>query len=287
MQWRTGVLLSGLAVIAITALLVYTGVYIALNPVYEIEATPLSHGVATGPARIIDVEATGIDPGSRNIVGSELSRSGQFAIVGTGSRALPVGASIAGYPVLASGKDLDPASISIGVDGFGRPALNVRVRDLTTTLIANYTSSHIGTGYMAIAVGGKVLSDPLIEGVVTDGAFQITTNSVQEATILAIVLKLGASPTPRRLRVTRVPLPIAIVGLPRQGTAWGVALVLAGVEVLVFWFWLYPLLRAPGAYLARRAREQETQEIPVLPWMQPSSRRTLRRGTRSWKTRRD
>jgi len=282
MQWRTGLLLIGLAVIAVTALLVYTGVYIALNPAYEIQATPLSHGVATGPPRVIDVEATGIDPGSRDIVGSELSRSGQFAIVGAGSSDLPIGASIAGYPVLASGKDLDPAGISVGLDGFGRPALNLRVRDPATTRIASYTASHVGTGHMAIAVGDKVLSDPLIEGALTNGAFQITAISVREATTLAIVLKLGASSTPRSLHVTRVPLPIAMVGLPRQATAWGVALVLAGVEVLVFWFWLYPLLRGPGAYYAR---EQGTQEIPVLPWMPPSSRRTLRRGARPWKTR--
>jgi len=282
MQWRTGLLLSGLAVIAVTALLVYTGVYIALNPAYEIQATPLSHGVATGPPRVIDVEATGIDPGSRDIVGSELSRSGQFAIVGAGSSDLPIGASIAGYPVLASGKDLDPAGISVGLDGFGRPALNLRVRDPATTRIATYTSSHVGTGHIAFAVGGKVLSDPIIQGAVTDGASQITTNSVRDAAILAIVLKLGASPTARRLRVTRVPLPIAMVGLPRQATAWSAALVLAGVEVLVFWFWLYPLLRGPGAYYAR---EQGTQEIPVLPWMPQSSRRTLRRGARPWKTR--
>ncbi len=282
MQWRTGLLLSGLAVIAVTAFLVYDGVYIALNPMYEIEATPLVNGVAAGPPRIINVEATGIDPGSRDIVGSELNRSGQFAIVGTGFRDLPIGASIAGYPLLASGTDLDPASISIGLDAYGRPALNLRVRDPATTRISTYTSSHVGTGHIAFAAGGKVLSDPLIQGPVTDGASQITIDSVQDAAILAIVLKLGASSTPRRLRVTRVPLPISMVGLPRQGTAWGVALVLAGVEVLVFWFWLYPLLRGPGAHLAR---EGETREIPVLPWMPPSSRRTLRRGARPWKTR--
>jgi len=283
MQWRTGVFLSGLAVIAVSVRLVYIGVYIALNPTYEIQATSLSNGVATGPPRIIDIEATGIDPGSRDIVGSELSRSGQFAIVGAGSSDLLVGASIAGYPVLASGKDLDPASISVGISAFGRPALNLRVRDPATARIATYTSSHVGTGHMAIAVGGKVLSDPLIEGALTSGAFQITTNSVQDATILAIVLKLGASSTSQRLCVTGVPLPIALIGLPRLGTARGAALVVAGVEVLVFWFWLYPWLRGPSKY---RVREQETQGIPVLPWMPPSSRRTLRRGARPWKTRR-
>ena len=237
MARRTVLLLIGLVVVAASAAMVFVGVHAALNPTFAIQVTPLSNGRAAGPSRIIDVEAPGADVGSHALVGRVLSPSGEFTIVGNGSHALLPGASVAGYPDLASGKDLDVHSVTIGTDALGRSAVNFSVHDPAATLIANYTSSRVG-GYMAVAIGGKVVVDLLIQDALSNGTLQISpgSGSLEEATGMVIALKVGTSSSPMRLQVISAPSPISAWG-------WPIAL-LAAVVCLVVGVVTYRYYRA-------------------------------------------
>ncbi len=215
MERRTVLLLIGLVVVAASAATVYVGVHAVLTPTFEIQVTPLSNGRAAAAPRIIDVEIPGVDPASRALVGRVLSPSGELTIVGNGSHALPLGASVAGYPVLASEKDLDVHSVTIGTDGLGRSVVNFGVHDPAATLIANYTSARVGE-YMAIAIGGKVVADLLIQDALSSGALRISpgSGSAEDATGMAIALKVGTSSSLVRLRVISTPSPISAWGWP-------------------------------------------------------------------------
>jgi len=237
MERRTILLLIGLVVAVASAAMVYVGIHAALNPTFEIQMTPLSNGVATGSPRTISVEVPGADVGSHALVGRVLSPSGEFTIVGNGSHALLPGASVAGYPDLASGKDLDVHSVTIGTDALGRSVVNFSVHDPAATLIANYTSSRVG-GYMAVAIGGRVVADPLIQDAISSGILQINpgSGSAEEVTGIAIALKVGTSSTPMRLQVISAPSPISVWG-------WPIAL-LAAVVCLVVGVVTYRYYRA-------------------------------------------
>jgi len=193
MARRTIPLLIGLAITAASAATVFVGVHAALTPTFRIQVTPLSNGKATNASRIIDVGVPGVDPSSHALVGRVLSPSGEFTIVGNGSHALPPGASVAGYPVLASEKDLDVHSVTIGTDQLGRSVVTFGVHEPAATLIANYTSAQVG-GYMAIAIGGKVVVDLLIQDALSNGTLQISpgSGSLEEATGMAIAISIFA-----------------------------------------------------------------------------------------------
>lgn len=159
---------------------------------------------ATGAEIAVSLPA--LNPADLSVALHALQSQGRLTIIANGSTYLPVGASGAGYPVLATGHNLVRSRLLIGADLFGRPAVDLSLDDAGTSRLATYTASHISR-YVAIAIDGRVVTDPIIEGAVTGGQIQIPTTSSAAATGLVATLRHGPLPGPYRVvSVTRSPL---------------------------------------------------------------------------------
>ncbi len=162
---------------------------------------------ATGAEIAVSLPA--LNPADLSVALQALQSPGRFAIIANGSTHLQIGASSAGYPVLATGHNLVRSRLLTGADAFGRPAVDLSLDDAGASRLATYTASHISTYVaiaiaIAIAIDGRVVTDPIIEGAVTGGQIQIPTTSSAAAAGLVATLRHGPLPGPYRIvSVTR------------------------------------------------------------------------------------
>ncbi len=196
---------------------------------------PVVQVVTNNNRRYISVELPGLKKDTQQVL-NILQRTGVLTLVGNGSTNLAVGASTGSYPVLARGIDLNIKSVQVAADQFGRPAVDFSVNEPATTQISTYTSAHVGTGYMAVAVDGKVVSDPIIQGAITGGSGQITTNSTDEATSLATILRYGALPVPLKIQsVNEISASLGPSNVQASLLAGGVGLLIVIVFMAIYY----------------------------------------------------
>jgi len=110
----------------------------------------------------------------------------------------------------------------------------------TTTLFGEYTSTHIGQ-YLAIVLDKRVISAPVIQSAITDGAGQISGNFTQDAAqTLAVQLRSGALPIPIKVVESRTVGPT----LGEESLRKSVTAGLIGLAVIILFMALY--YRLPG-----------------------------------------
>src|SRR5262249_30212324 len=103
------------------------------------------------------------------------------------------------FPPLFSGEQL--ASAAIGTDQLGKRVVTFQLKDQGAKLFADYTAQHIGQ-YFAIVLDGQVISAPVIQNSIPNGAVPISQDStigghpVAEATELVTVPQFGPLPFP-------------------------------------------------------------------------------------------
>ena len=97
------------------------------------------------------------------------------------------------YPPLFGGEEI--ASVALGTDQFGRPAVDFTLKSTGSDLFATYTQANIGNQF-AIVLDDTVISAPTIQSAITGGKGQITGVSLAEANNLITVLRYGSLPFP-------------------------------------------------------------------------------------------
>ena len=74
--------------------------------------------------------------------------------------------------ILVTAADVDPTGWAVSEDGNGSPAVDLRFKPEAAQRSAKHTAANVG-GYLAIAIDGTVVSVPVINGPIEDGAVSI------------------------------------------------------------------------------------------------------------------
>jgi hypothetical protein len=96
------------------------------------------------------------------------------------------------------------ASVAVGTNGqIGQRVLSFQLTPAATTKFGAYTKAHIGQEF-ALVLDGKVISAPVVQSEIPNGAVEISQNSaigglpLDAATELVSVVRLGPLPAPLR-----------------------------------------------------------------------------------------
>ncbi len=150
--------------------------------------------VTQGNDRIV-VELPGVDDPEaiRKLVGT--TGKLYFVPIPAGSPAVTAGQTLdlTTYPPLFGGDQI--ASVAIGTDQFGRPAVDFTLKSDGAAKFAEYTTQNVGNQF-AIVLDDTVISAPQIQSAITGGKGQITGLSLAEANNLITVLRYGSLPFP-------------------------------------------------------------------------------------------
>lgn len=144
------------------------------------------------------------------------------------------------YHTVLTGAALDPARILVRQDQVGKFVIEFALKPEAKDLFAEYTSTHIGQ-ILAIVLDGRVISTPVIQSAITDGAGIITGNFTEEsANALAIQLRYGALPIPVKIVQTQTIGPTLGEESVRKSIVAGVI----GIITVILFMALY--YRLPG-----------------------------------------
>ncbi|MFN3741414.1 MAG: protein translocase subunit SecD [Anaerolineales bacterium] len=144
------------------------------------------------------------------------------------------------YHTVLTGAALDPARILVRQDQVGKFVIEFALKPEAKDLFAEYTSTHIGQ-ILAIVLDGRVISTPVIQSAITDGAGIITGNFTEEsANTLAIQLRYGALPIPVKIVQTQTIGPT----LGEESVRKSIVAGLIGIITVILFMALY--YRLPG-----------------------------------------
>ncbi|MFO3796083.1 MAG: protein translocase subunit SecD [Anaerolineales bacterium] len=144
------------------------------------------------------------------------------------------------YHTVLTGAALEPARILVRQDHVGKFVIEFALKPEAKDLFAQYTSTHIGQ-ILAIVLDGRVISTPVIQSAITDGAGVITGNFTEEsANALAIQLRYGALPIPVKIVQTQTIGPTLGEDSVRKSIVAGVI----GIITVILFMALY--YRLPG-----------------------------------------
>jgi preprotein translocase subunit SecD len=186
------------------------------------------------------------DQQARNLIGT----TGQMDVVGTPSAiastatVTPAGKgqySIDGqnYPVVFTGSDLDPNSISATLDQTNQPIVQFTLVGKARTTFATYTRQNTGQ-YLTTVLDNQVINSAQIQSEI-DGNGEIQgLGSIAAAQSLASYLKYGALPLP----LTYVSENILGATLGQQAIQYSIRAALIGLGLVVLFMLVY--YRLPG-----------------------------------------
>jgi preprotein translocase subunit SecD len=96
------------------------------------------------------------------------------------------------------------ANVAVGTNGqIGQRVVSFQLTPAATTAFSAYTKAHIGQEF-AIVLDGQVISAPVVQSEIPNGAVEISQNStlggfpIEEASELVTILQLGPLPAPLR-----------------------------------------------------------------------------------------
>jgi preprotein translocase subunit SecD len=129
-----------------------------------------------------------------------ISTTGRLDFVPFGQTPMETGQTVdlAANPPLFSG---DPvAGASLGTNQTGGPTVDITLKPAGAKRFADYTAAHVGD-FFVIALGGRVLTAPVIREAIRGGEVRISLNGtdgdpVAAAQNLATVLRFGQLPFP-------------------------------------------------------------------------------------------
>lgn len=123
--------------------------------------------------------------------------TGLLEFVDLGDRNLPPDAMIPeGAPTVVTGADLKNSDVSF--DQQGRPLITFEFKPEGAGKFKEYTEKSIGK-YLAIAMDKRVLSAPVVRGVISDRGQIEGRFTLDEARKIVIQLKYGALPVPMKI----------------------------------------------------------------------------------------
>jgi preprotein translocase subunit SecD len=106
------------------------------------------------------------------------------------------------YHTVMTGLDL--RSVLVDVDQLGNPVINFELSPEGATVFAEHTAANIGKA-LTIVLDKRVISAPVINSAIPDGAGTITGNFTSEsANAFAIQLRYGSLPVPLKVVETRI-----------------------------------------------------------------------------------
>ncbi len=142
------------------------------------------------------------------------------------------------YHTVMTGASLQTASVT--QDTAGRYQVAFTLKSDATKLFSDYTTANVGK-YLAIVLDKKVISAPVIQSPITDGAGVIQGNfTSDEANTLAIQLRSGALPIPLKVVESRTVGPtLGEESIRKSVLAGGIGLI-----VVILFMGLY--YRLPG-----------------------------------------
>jgi len=142
------------------------------------------------------------------------------------------------YHTVMTGASLQSASVT--QDTAGRYQVAFTLKSDATKLFSDYTTANVGK-YLAIVLDKKVISAPVIQSPITDGAGVIQGNfTSDEANTLAIQLRSGALPIPLKVVESRTVGPtLGEESIRKSVLAGGIGLI-----VVILFMGLY--YRLPG-----------------------------------------
>ncbi|MEO7003420.1 MAG: hypothetical protein ABI068_16490 [Ktedonobacterales bacterium] len=163
-------------------------------------------GIADASVKRLDATHIQVDlPGTQNTprVADVLAKRGQIDILDTGDQILPVGQMVqpGAYPVVFTGAQIDPNSVTVTVDantrqgGTGQPIVTFAFQGSARQAFADYTEQHISQS-LTIALDNVIIESTTIQSQI-DGQAQITgLGSQTNAQALAAYLKSRPLPLP-------------------------------------------------------------------------------------------
>jgi len=143
------------------------------------------------------------------------------------------------YKVVVNGAEIDGTKVTAGVDPQGAPMVSFTLKGDGPRKLQEYTQNNLGK-YMPIVLDKRVISSPIIKGVIPGGNGQITTNSQSEGQKLAIQLRYGALP------VTLDPVQQRTVSatLGSEGVSRSIVAGIVGLSLVMLFMLLF--YRLPG-----------------------------------------
>jgi preprotein translocase subunit SecD len=102
------------------------------------------------------------------------------------------------YETIISADEIDENSVELDRDYVGRPQVKFKLKGDGPQQLAAFTRDNIDK-YMPIVLDGRVLSSPIIRGIIPDGIGVIEGLTLAEANELVIQLKSGPLPLYARL----------------------------------------------------------------------------------------
>lgn len=106
------------------------------------------------------------------------------------------------YHTIMTGREL--RSVNVGVNASGAPAVDFVLSPEGARVFGQHTAANIGR-ILAITLDKRVISAPVIEGVIPDGQGQISgAFSAESANALAVQLRYGSLPVPLKVVETRI-----------------------------------------------------------------------------------
>jgi hypothetical protein len=103
--------------------------------------------------------------------------------------ALPPGSTLAsgdplpaGLPVIAAPGDFDSSATTILADVNGPTTVNLNLRGDAIDRLGAHTAGHVGEP-MAIAVNGRVVAVPMIQGAIQGGEIQVTSGAADAVNV--------------------------------------------------------------------------------------------------------
>ena len=171
-----------------------------------------------------------------------LGKTGQMNIINTSGQALQVGTTVTPgqYPVVFTGGELDPNSISSGLDPqTNQPIVTFAFSGAAKSAFATYTRANVGQ-YLTITVDNVVIESATIQSEI-DGQGQITgIPTIEAAQELQTELKYGALPLP--LQAISEEQLAATLG--QQAIQYSIRAALIGLGLVVLFMLVY--YRLPG-----------------------------------------
>jgi SecD/SecF fusion protein len=130
-----------------------------------------------------------------------------------------------------SGECIVDAQVKFDQSGFGEPYVSLKFNSEGAKKFARLTRNNVGR-QLAIVLDGKIHSAPVIREPIPSGEAQITGRfTFQEASDLAIILRVGALPAPMYIEEERTIGPLLGQDSIKSGI---MACVIGGVSVLIF-----------------------------------------------------
>ena len=137
--------------------------------------------------------------GNQRVGASALSMQGSVLLIDTSDAPLQLGSTVSAneYPVLFTGSQIDPSSVSAGMQS-GAPYVTYGFSGAAASRFAQYTGSHIGE-YLTMTMDGTVIMSATIQIEIPGEAEVSYGATLDDAEALAACLKSGPLPFPVKL----------------------------------------------------------------------------------------